>query len=150
VRFPTVIEQFEMRKLVAPVCAELARLNAADPDIAELHHLSKRLSERAAAGKTTFEAEGAFNLTLAEISQNPLLVAHTRQLWHLMASHTWRIIRGAEGPAEWAEIAGHYAAISAAVAHGDASAAGAAMRRHLRHLDRRYFRGRAVDDGAAA
>lgn len=43
-QFPTVIQQFEMRLLVAPACAKLARINAADPEIAELDHLSEGIS----------------------------------------------------------------------------------------------------------
>ncbi len=147
VRFPTVIEQFEMRTLVAPACAELAGLNAADPDLAELESLSERMSARAAAGEPAFEDEREFNLALAGISGNPFLIAQSRQLWHLIESHTWRIIRAVEGPAEWAETAADYAAIAYAVAGAQGFAASHAMRSHLSHLDRRYFRGRAVDGG---
>lgn len=151
VRFPTVIEQFEMRMLVAPACAEFARINAADPDLAELESLSERISARAAAGEPTFEAEREFNFALAEISGNPFLIAPTRQLWHLVDSHIWRLIRErSEGQTEWVETASDYAAIAAAVANGTAPAAGCAMQRHLRHLDHRYFRGRAVDGSAVA
>lgn len=143
--FPGITEQFEMRLLVAPECAERARDNATAPDVFELRRLSNCLSARAAAGEVTFEEERAFNLVLAEASGNPILIDQTRQLWHLMSSDTWRLIRGsAEGPAERAATAADYAAIAEAVMDGT----GTPMRHHLRRLDHRYFRGRAVGGGA--
>jgi len=145
-QFPTVVEQFAMRMIVAPACAEFAQLNASDPDIEKLHRLSTRMAARLTQGETPCAEEREFNLTLAEISRNPFLLTDTRQLWRLLDSHTWRIIRKrSHGPAEWAETAVDYAAISAAVAHGSAASARSAMRQHLRHLDRRYFYGRAVE-----
>lgn len=147
-QFPTVIEQFAMRMIVAPACAELAQLNASDPDIEKLHRLSTLMTARSTQGETTCTEEREFNLALAEISRNPFLLTETRQLWRLLKSHTWRIIRKrSQGPAELAETAADYEAIAWSVAHGSASSAGSAMRQHLRHLDRRYFYGRAVESG---
>lgn len=148
-QFPTVIEQFAMRMIIAPACAEFAQLNASDPDIEKLHHLSTRMTARLTERETTYVEEREFDLTLAEMARNPFLLTETRQLWRLLESHTWRIIRKrSQGPAEWAETAADYTAISGAVAHGSASSAGSAMRQHLRHLDRRFFYGRAVESGS--
>jgi GntR family transcriptional repressor for pyruvate dehydrogenase complex len=128
---PGPFDVLDARALVEPECAALAALREATARAAVAEAFA-RLAASRAAGRADEDADRAFHLTIAEASGNAALARLVAVLWRDQgAPLAIRLTDLAVSPARRRDNLAEHAAIAQAIAAGDATAARAAMRRHL-------------------
>lgn len=128
---PGPFDVLEARAVVEPECAALAARREATARGAVAEAFA-RLAAARAAGLADDEADRGFHLAIGEASGNAALARLVASLWRDQgAPLASRLTDLAVSPARRRDNLAEHAAIAEAIAAGDATAARAAMRRHL-------------------
>jgi len=130
-------EVLEARLLIEPDCAALAAARADAAGRARIAAALNRLRADAEAGRFRVETDRGFHEAIAAATGNAMLERLVAELWRVQtAPLAARLSSLAVSAARRRDTLGEHAAIAAAVTAGDAAAAKAAMRRHLRAVRR--------------
>jgi DNA-binding FadR family transcriptional regulator len=128
---PGPFDVLDARAVVEPECAALAARRDATARAAVAEAFA-RLAAARAAGLADDEADRGFHLAIGEASGNAALARLVASLWRDQgAPLASRLTDLAVSPARRRDNLAEHAAIAEAIAAGDATAARAAMRRHL-------------------
>jgi DNA-binding FadR family transcriptional regulator len=128
---PGPFDVLEARAVVEPECAALAARRDAVARAAVAEAFA-RLAASRATGLSDDNADRAFHLAIAEASGNAALARIVASLWRDQgAPLASRLTDLSVSPARRRDNLAEHAAIAEAIGVGDASAARAAMRRHL-------------------
>ena len=137
---PGAWEQFQARKLIEPMLANLAASRVTDDEIAFLSAAVERCAAQFARGELAEEDDRLFHTKLAEFSGNLILAGLVRHLWELRDSEAWRILRGRlVKPRHRALVVRDRRAIVEALRRRDGPGAQKAMQRMLNLAQRRLF-----------
>ena len=133
-----VLQIVEVRRAVEAEAAGLAAERAVPDDLAAMRDALVTLDEAVAAGGDGVEEERSLHRTIADASGNPVLAATVRYLGEVLRAGI-RVTRANEARRNdfIQQVRDEHAAIVAAIAQGDRSAARAAAREHMRQAARR-------------
>jgi len=131
-RRKAIHELLDVRNIIEPALAGRAALHAAPEQISEMEQILKRQQEKVGAGELAIEEDSAFHYEIAKAADNSVMLKLVRVLMDSLRETRERTLQ-AEGRSE-KSLAGHRR-IFAALKRGDATAAEAAMRRHLSEIE---------------
>lgn len=137
---PGAWEQFQARKLIEPMLANLAAARVTPDEVEFLSATVERCAARFARGELAEEDDRLFHTKLAEFSGNLILAGLVRHLWELRDSEAWRILRGRlVKPRHRALVVRDRRAIVEALRRRDGAGAQKAMQQLLTLAQRRLF-----------
>jgi len=126
-------ELLDVRKMIEPPLAGRAALHASEVAIAEMEQILTRQKEKVSRGELAIEEDSEFHYAIALASANSVVLKVVDVLMDLLRETRERSLQ-VEGRQQKA-LAGHQR-ILAALKRRDASAAEAAMRRHLEEIEK--------------
>ena len=126
-------ELLDVRKMIEPPLAGRAALHASEVAIAEMEQILTRQKEKVSRGELAIEEDSEFHYAIALASANSVVLKVVDVLMDLLRETRERSLQ-VEGRQQKA-LAGHQR-ILAALKRRDASAAEAAMRRHLDEIEK--------------
>ncbi len=126
-------ELLEVRNIIEPALARRAALHASPEQLGEMREILIRQEEKLSRGALATEEDSAFHYTIALAADNSVMLKLVRVLMDLLRETRERSLQGEGRPEK--SLAGHFRII-AALERGDASAAEAAMRRHLSEIEK--------------
>ena len=126
-------ELLDVRKMIEPPLARRAALHASEVAIAEMEQILTRQKEKVSRGELAIEEDSEFHYAIALASANSVVLKVVDVLMDLLRETRERSLQ-VEGRQQKA-LAGHQR-ILAALKRRDASAAEAAMRRHLEEIEK--------------
>ena len=126
-----MLEVMEVRVRIEPAIAQLAAIRASAAGVERLRQLADKIAaSRDADGRELWDS--AFHRAIAELAGNTLFLALFDVVDRVRQDEAWRHIReAARSKGHLALYVQQHAAIVAAIADRDPSAAAAAMRQHL-------------------
>ena len=127
-----VAELLDVRNMIEPPLAGRAALHATRDEISEMQDILLRQEARVGRGELGIEEDSEFHYSIALASNNSAILKVVDVLMDLLRGTRERSLQ-VEGRQE-KSLAGHRR-ILAALKRGDAAAAEAAMRRHLREME---------------
>jgi len=128
----TVADLLDVRKMIEPPLAHRAALRISSDEIANMEDILLRQETNVRAGELGIEEDSQFHYAIAMASDNAAILKVVDVLMDMLRETRERSLQ-AEGRQE-KSLAGHYRILSA-LKRGDAAAAEAAMRRHLREVE---------------
>jgi GntR family transcriptional regulator, transcriptional repressor for pyruvate dehydrogenase complex len=127
-----VADLIEVRRMIEPPLARRAALNASLEQIAGLEDILLRQEEEVRRGELGIEEDSEFHYAIALASGNGAVLKVVDVLMDLLRETRERSLQ--VGGRQEKSLAGHHRILSA-LKRGDASAAEAAMRRHLQEVE---------------
>ncbi|MEU1666279.1 FadR/GntR family transcriptional regulator [Streptomyces sparsogenes] len=133
-----VLQIVEVRRAMEGEAAFLAATRATPKDLARMRQALDAIDAAVAAGEEGADEDLAFHRSIAESTGNTVLVSTVRYLGEVLRSGI-RVTRANEARRHdfFEAVRQEHHAILAAIEAGDAEAARAAARRHLKHAARR-------------
>jgi GntR family transcriptional regulator, transcriptional repressor for pyruvate dehydrogenase complex len=129
----TVREFLDVRRMIEPPLARRAALHASPAELAEMEQILERQEEKVLRGELAIDEDSEFHYAIALASDNSVVLTVVDTLMDLLRETRERSLQ-VEGRQQ-KSLAGHRR-ILAALQHGDAKAAEAAMRRHLQEIEK--------------
>jgi len=126
-------ELLDVRMIIEPALARRAALHATAEHIAEMEAILNRQEERVGLGELATEEDTAFHHTIALAADNSVLLKLTHVLMDSLREMRERSLQ--VGDRQVKSLAGHHRILTA-LKQGDATAAEAAMRRHLSEIEK--------------
>ena len=135
-------ELLRARHVIEGECAALAAKSAKKPQLAAIEEALEVMQREFDADKQPLAGDQLFHVRVAEATGNGALVAVVKMLWDERTGPLYKQLEHHyDSPALWtAAMAEHRAVVKAIAAH-DASAARAAMHRHLNQAYKRFSTG---------
>jgi len=135
-------ELLRARHVIEGECAALAAKSAKKPQLAAIEEALEVMQREFDADKQPLAGDQLFHVRIAEATGNGALVAVVKMLWDERTGPLYKQLEHHyDSPALWtAAMAEHRAVVKAIAAH-DASAARAAMHRHLNQAYKRFSTG---------
>jgi DNA-binding FadR family transcriptional regulator len=135
-------ELLRARHVIEGECAALAAKSAKKPQLAAIEQALEVMQREFDADKQPLGGDQLFHVRIAEATGNGALVAVVKMLWDERTGPLYKQLEHHyDSPALWtAAMAEHRAVVKAIAAH-DASAARAAMHRHLNQAYKRFSTG---------
>jgi len=127
-----VSELLDVRKMLEPPLAARAAAHASDEEIAEMEDILRRQSEKMAQGELAVEEDSEFHYAIALASGNSVVLKVLDLLMDLLRGTREKSLQVGGRPQK--SMAGHRR-IMAAIRKHDATAAEAAMRRHVEEIE---------------
>ena len=131
-----VSELLEVRKMIEPPLAARAATHASEDEIKEMEDILRRQAEKIARDEMTIEEDSEFHYTIAMASGNSVVLKVLDLLMDLLRETRERSLQLVGRPQK--SLAGHRQ-ILAAIKKSDASAAEAAMRKHIEDVEHIVF-----------
>jgi DNA-binding FadR family transcriptional regulator len=132
-------ELIRARWLIEAECAALAARQATKAQIRAMEEALDQMDSDRERGVMPLAADRAFHLRIAEASGNSALALVVKTLWDQRTGPLFlRLEHHFDTPALWAVAIREHREIVAAIARHEASAARAAMRRHMNHAAKRF------------
>jgi GntR family transcriptional regulator, transcriptional repressor for pyruvate dehydrogenase complex len=128
----SVADLLDVRKMIEPPLAHRAAERISSDEIANMEDILLRQEAKVRAGEVGIEEDSQFHYAIAMASDNAAILKVVDVLMDMLHETRERSLQ-AEGRQE-KSLAGHYRILSA-LKRGDAAAAEAAMRRHLREVE---------------
>jgi GntR family transcriptional repressor for pyruvate dehydrogenase complex len=128
----TVAELLDIRKMIEPPLARRASLRISSDEIANMEDILLRQDAKVCAGELGIEEDSQFHYAIAMASENAAILKVVDVLMDMLRETRERSLQ-VEGRQK-KSLSGHHRILSA-LKRGDASAAEAAMRRHLREVE---------------
>lgn len=135
------LELLEARLSVEPHVAALAAKNRTEEDIDRCRSLLETMEQSVAEGKPHLRFDSQFHVTIAEMSQNSVLVDVVRDLHNRMEGESWRTFKLLSLDQKERMITYHadHKEIFTAVKEQDEEKAQAAMRRHIEQIGQDFL-----------
>jgi DNA-binding FadR family transcriptional regulator len=135
-------ELLRARALIESECAALAAKHAKRGQVEAIGEALEHMQKTAGAEHRQPLAEDRlFHLRIAEATGNGALVAVVKMLWEERTGPLFsRLEHHYDSPHQWARAIGEHRAVLVAIGRRDASAARAAMQRHLDRAYKRFSR----------
>jgi len=127
-----IAELLDVRNMIEPPLAARAALHVSRDEIAEMEEILVRQEAKVRAGELGIEEDSEFHYNIALASNNSAVLKVVDVLMDLLRETRERTLQ-VEGRQE-KSLAGHHRILSA-LKRGDATAAEAAMRRHLQEVE---------------
>lgn len=127
-----IAELLDVRNIIEPPLARRAALHATPEEIADMEAILVRQETKARQGELGIEEDSEFHYSIALASDNSVILKVVDVLMDLLRETRERSLQ--VGGRQEKSLAGHYRILSA-LKRGDAAAAEAAMRRHLREIE---------------
>ena len=127
-----VAELLDVREMIEPPLVRRAALHASPDQIGEMENILARQEAKVRQGELGIEEDSEFHYSIALASNNSAILKVVDVLMDLLRETRERSLQ-VEGRQE-KSLAGHRRILSA-LKRGDAAAAEAAMRRHLREME---------------
>jgi GntR family transcriptional repressor for pyruvate dehydrogenase complex len=131
-----VSELLEVRKMIEPPLAARAATHASEDEIKEMEDILRRQAEKIVRDEMAIEEDSEFHYTIAMASGNSVVLKVLDLLMDLLRETRERSLQLVGRPQK--SLAGHRQ-ILAAIKKGDASAAEAAMRKHIEDVEHIVF-----------
>lgn len=128
-----IAELLDVRNMIEPPLAWRAALHASREEIADMEAILVRQEAKVRQGELGIEEDSEFHYCIALASDNSVVLKIVDVLMDLLRETRERSLQLGGGRQE-KSLAGHYRILSA-LKQGDAAAAEAAMRRHLREIE---------------
>jgi len=126
-------ELLDVRMIIEPALARRAALHATAGHIAEMQAILNRQQERVRLGEPATKEDTAFHYTIAQAADNSVMLKLTHVLMDSLREMRERSLQ--VGDRQVKSLAGHHRILTA-LKQGDATAAEAAMRRHLSEIEK--------------
>jgi DNA-binding FadR family transcriptional regulator len=135
-------ELLRARAIIESECAALAAKHAKRAQVAAIGEALQQMQSAAGAERRQPLLEDRlFHLRIAEATGNGALVAVVKMLWEERTGPLFaRLEHHYDSPDQWGRAIGEHRAVLVAIARRDASAARAAMQRHLDRAYKRFTR----------
>jgi len=127
-----IAELLDVRNMIEPPLARRAALHATHDEIADMEAILVRQEAKVRRGELGIEEDSEFHYSIALASDNSVILKVVDVLMDLLRETRERSLQ--VGGRQEKSLAGHHR-ILAALKRGDAAAAEAAMRRHLREIE---------------
>jgi len=127
-----IAELLDVRNMIEPPLARRAALDATHDEIADMEAILARQEAKVRQGELGIEEDSEFHYSIALASDNSVILKVVDVLMDLLRETRERSLQ--LGGRQEKSLAGHYRILSA-LKQGDAAAAEAAMRRHLREIE---------------
>jgi DNA-binding FadR family transcriptional regulator len=132
-------ELIKARWLIEAECAALAAKAATKAQVRAMDEALDRMESGAKRGEMPLEADRLFHERIAEASGNSALALVVKTLWDQRTGPLFlRLEHHFDTPSLWTVAIREHREIVAAIARHDATAARAAMRRHMNQAARRF------------
>ena len=132
-------ELIRARWLIDAECAALAARQATKAQIRAMQEALDQMDSDRERGVMPLAADRLFHLRIAEASGNSALALVVKTLWDQRTGPLFlRLEHHFDTPALWSVAIREHREIVAAIARHEASAARAAMRRHMNHAAKRF------------
>ena len=127
-----IAELLDVRNMIEPPLARRAALHATRDEIADMEAILVRQEAKVRRGELGIEEDSEFHYSIALASDNSVVLKVVDVLMDLLRETRERSLQ--VGGRQEKSLAGHHRILSA-LKRGDAAAAEAAMRRHLREIE---------------
>ena len=132
-------ELIKARWLIEAECAALAAKSATRAQVRAMEDALDQMEAERARGLMPLDADRLFHLRIAESSGNSALALVVRTLWEQRTGPLFlRLEHHFDTPDLWGVAIREHREIVQAIARHDATAARAAMRRHMNHAAKRF------------
>jgi GntR family transcriptional regulator, transcriptional repressor for pyruvate dehydrogenase complex len=126
-------ELLDVRMIIEPALAARAALHASPEQIAEMLSILERQDEKVRRGELATAEDSAFHYAIAQAADNSVMLKLVHELMDLLRETRERSLQF--GGRQEKSLAGHRRILTA-IEQGDATAAKAAMRRHLLEIEK--------------
>jgi GntR family transcriptional repressor for pyruvate dehydrogenase complex len=132
-------ELIRARWLIEAECAALAAKSATRAQVRGMEEALDQMDQEARRGEVPLASDRLFHLRIAEASGNSALALVVKTLWDQRTGPLFlRLEHHFDTPALWSVALREHREIIAAIARHDATAARAAMRRHMNQAAKRF------------